>query len=101
MGIRRLYRRPVESAKHTQFKKLCLEYFTQYDKLMANPSQRFASRARKALVRIKRVAHDLGMEYLTLYAPSLNQGKEPMNGSINTNGGSPVDQQDPQEEQNG
>jgi len=79
MGIRRLYRAPVESAKHIQFKKLCLEYFTQYDKLMKNPSMRFATKARKALIRLKKVAHELGLDYLSLYAPSLNKGKEPIN----------------------
>ena len=79
MGIRRLYRKPVESAKHLQFKRLCLEYFTNYDKLMANPSMRFATRARKALIRIKKVAHELGLDYLSMYAPSHNQGKQPIN----------------------
>ena len=83
MGIRKLYRHPAESARHIQFKKLCLEYFTNYDKLMSNPSMRFATRARKALIRIKKVAHELGLDYLSLYAPSLNKGKEPINGSVN------------------
>jgi hypothetical protein len=46
---------------------------------MANPSMRFATRARKALIRIKKVAHELGLDYLSMYAPSHNQGKEPIN----------------------
>lgn len=86
MGIRKLYRQPVESAKHIQFKRLCLEYFTNYDKLMANPSQRFATRCRKALIKLKKVAHELGLDYLSLYAPSLNNNKEEINGSINNDG---------------
>lgn len=77
-----IYRNPVESAKHEQFKRLCLEYFSQHEKLMNHPSQRFATRARKALIRIKKVAHERGLELLSLYAPSLNEGKDPINGSI-------------------
>jgi len=76
---RKLYRQPVESAKHQQFKNLCLEYFTNYEKLMNNPSQRFATRARKALVRLKKVAHERGLELLSLYAPSMNEGGEQIN----------------------
>jgi hypothetical protein len=38
-----------------------------------------ATRARKALVLLKRVAHERGMELLTLYAPSLNEGKHIVN----------------------
>ena len=79
MVKRRLYRQPVESARHEQFKKLCLEYFSNQEKLMKNPSMRFATRARKALVNIKSVAHALGLELLSLYAPSQNVGKEPIN----------------------
>tara|TARA_R110000868_G_scaffold141483_3_gene358032 strand:+ start:122 stop:409 length:288 start_codon:yes stop_codon:yes gene_type:complete len=80
MSIRKLYRLPVEdSAKHIQFKNLCLEYFKNYDKLMQNSSRRYAERARKALIRLKKVAHELGLDYLRLYAPSLNPGKEPIN----------------------
>ena len=69
MVKRRLYRQPVESAKHDQFKKLCLDYFTHYDKLMANPSMRHAIRARKAL-----------------YAPSQNEGKDIVNPFIYKDG---------------
>jgi hypothetical protein len=79
MGRRRLYRYPVESARHEQFKKLCLEYFSNQEKLMKNPSMRFATRARKALINIRKVALPLGLELLSLYAPSQNVGKEPIN----------------------
>ena len=71
-----------EIVTHEQFKKLCLEYFSQHEKLISNPSQRFATRARKALIRIKKVAHERGLELLTLYAPSLNKGKQPINGCL-------------------
>ena len=86
MVKRRLYRTPVESARHEQFKKLCLEYFSNQEKLMKNPSMRFATRARKALVNIKSVAHALGLELLSLYAPSKNVGKEPINPFIYKDG---------------
>ena len=79
MARRRLYRLPVESARHEQFKKLCLEYFSNQEKLMKNPSMRFATRARKALINIKSVAHALGLELLSLYAPSQNKGREQIN----------------------
>ena len=79
MARRRLYRLPVESARHEQFKKLCLEYFSNQEKLMKNPSMRFATRARKALINIKSVAHALGLELLSLYAPSQNEGREQIN----------------------
>ncbi len=79
MTKRRLYRQPVESARHEQFKKLCLEYFSNQEKLMNNPSMRFATRARKALINIRKVALPLGLELLSLYAPSQNEGKEPIN----------------------
>lgn len=79
MARRRLYRLPVESARHEQFKKLCLEYFSNQEKLMQNPSMRFATRARKALINIKSVAHALGLELLSLYAPSQNKGREQIN----------------------
>jgi len=86
MVRRRLYRQPVESARHEQFKKLCLEYFSNQEKLMKNPSMRFAIRARKALVNIKSVAHALGLELLSLYAPSQNEGKEIVNPFIYKDG---------------
>ena len=76
MGRRKLYRQPVESARHEQFKKLCLEYFSNQEKLIANPSMRFATRARKALINIRKVALPLGLELLSLYAPSQNEGKK-------------------------
>ena len=46
---------------------------------MKNPSMRFATRARKALINIRKVALPLGLELLSLYAPSMNKGKEPIN----------------------
>ena len=46
---------------------------------MQNPSMRFATRARKALINIKSVAHALGLELLSLYAPSQNKGREQIN----------------------
>ena len=46
---------------------------------MQNPSMRFATRARKALINIKTVAHALGLELLSLYAPSQNKGREQIN----------------------
>lgn len=76
MGINKLYRQPADSAKHQQFKLLCLEYFTNHEKLLAKPSRRYAERARKALIRIRKVAHARGIEILELYAPSKNIGKE-------------------------
>ena len=79
MVKRRLYRQPVESARHEQFKKLCLEYFSNQEKLIANPSMRFATRARKALINIRKVALSLGLELLSLYAPSMNEGKNIVN----------------------
>ncbi len=79
MARRRLYRKPVESARHEQFKKLCLEYFSNQEKLIKNPSMRFATRARKALINIRKVALPLGLELLSLYAPSMNEGKKIVN----------------------
>ena len=87
MSIKRLYRYPVDSAKHTEFKMLCLEYFTYHDKLMTKPSRRYAERARKALQKIKKVAHARGMELLSLYASSMNQGKTPITGLEKQNSG--------------
>lgn len=73
--IRKLYRLPEETARHRQMKQLCLDYFTHYDKLMKHPSKLNASRARKACVLLKRVAHARGVELLDLYAPSRNEGR--------------------------
>jgi|TARA_S200002703_G_scaffold114700_2_gene100209 hypothetical protein len=73
--IRKLYRLPEETARHRQFKQLCLDYFENYDKLMKHPSKTYATRARKACVRLKQVAHARGIELLDLYAPSRNEGR--------------------------
>lgn len=77
MGLRKLYREPVETARHVQMKRLCLDYFTHYDKLMKKPTMLNASRARKACVELKRVAHARGVELLELYAPTRNGEKMP------------------------
>ena len=82
---RKLYRQPVDSAKHEQFKQACLEYFSNHEKLMKNPSMRFAFKARKALQIIKKVAHERGLELLDLYAPSKNIGKVQINPFIKKN----------------
>ena len=55
---------------------------------MQNPSMRFATRARKALINIKTVAHALGLELLSLYAPSQNKGRKQINPFEYKNGGS-------------
>ena len=73
--IRKLYRLPEETARHLQMKQLCLDYFTNYEKLMKRPSKLAASRTRKACVLLKRVAHARGLELLDLYAPSRNEGR--------------------------
>ena len=73
--IRKLYRLPEETARHRQMKQLCLDYFTHYEKLMKHPSKTNATRARKACVLLKRVAHARGVELLDLYAPSRNEGR--------------------------
>ena len=73
--IRKLYRLPEETARHRQFKQLCLDYFTHYEKLMKHPSKTNATRARKACILLKKVAHHRGIELLELYAPSRNEGR--------------------------
>jgi len=78
MTIRRLYRYPTESAKHEQIKILFEEYFINMQKLMDRPSQLYAMRARGALLKLKKVAHQRGLELLSLYSPFQNQGKEPI-----------------------
>lgn len=78
MTNRRLYRSPEETARHRQMKQLCLEYFTQYEKLMKHPSKTYATRARKACIRLKKVIHARGIELLELYAPSLNTDRDPI-----------------------
>jgi len=75
MGIKALYRAPVESARHEQIRLLVQEYFTQHQKLMDRPSRRYAERARRALIKLKKVSHQRGLELLDLYSPYRNQGK--------------------------
>ena len=80
MGIAKIYRTPVESARHEQLKVQCMEYFSAMEKLMDRPSRRYAEKARKALINIKKTAHYRGMELLELYDQSKNEGKKPING---------------------
>jgi ABC-type uncharacterized transport system substrate-binding protein len=82
MGVAKIYRTPVESARHEQLKVQCMEYFKAMEKLIDRPSRRYAEQARKALINIKKTAHHRGLELLELYAPSMNQGKEPINGKL-------------------
>jgi|TARA_Y100000296_G_C5152258_1_gene247107 hypothetical protein len=79
MPLATIYRRPVESARHQQLKVQCMEYFKNMEKLMEKPSRRYAERARKALINMKKSAHHRGIELLELYAPSKNEGKKPIN----------------------
>jgi len=80
MGLRKIYRTPEETARHKQLKRLCLEYFQQYEKLMKRPSMLNASRTRKACVELKKVAHARGLELLELYAPTKNGERMPLYG---------------------
>ena len=80
MTIATIYRQPVETARHEQLKVVCMNYFKAMEKLMDRPSRRYAEKARKALINIKKIAHYRGMELLELYAPSKNEGKDPING---------------------
>ena len=57
-----------------------MTYFKAMEKLLDKPSRRYAEQARKALINIKKIAHYRGIELLELYAPSKNEGKEPING---------------------
>ena len=75
MTIRALYRLPVETARHEQIKILIEQYFINSQKLMDHPSRLYAEKARKALINIRKVAHQRGLELLELYAPSKNIGK--------------------------
>ena len=75
MSIRALYRLPVESARHEQIKILIEEYFINSQKLIDHPSRLYAEKARKALIRLRKSAHQRGLELLELYAPSKNIGK--------------------------
>ena len=77
MGIAKIYRTPVESARHEQLKVQCQHAFRSMEKLM---DRRYAEQARKALINIKKTAHYRGLELLELYAPSKNEGKDPING---------------------
>lgn len=79
MTLATIYRQPVETARHEQLKVECMKYFKAMEKLMDRPSRRYAEQARKALIRIKAIAHKRGLELLELYAPSKNEGKEPIN----------------------
>ena len=83
--LRRIYKEPVETARHRQLKQLCLDYFTNYDKLMKHPSRRYALRARRALMKLVRVSRERGREILNLYSDYQNQGKEPLYGTNNNN----------------
>jgi len=78
MPVRRMFRMPVETAKHRQLKQLCIDYFNAYKKLMGHPSMINAARARKACIGIKKVAYARGIELLDLYASSRNKGREPI-----------------------
>ena len=83
--LKKLYRLPVESARHAQLKKACLDYFTYQEKLMSKPSRGYAFKARKALLLMKRAAHERGMELLQLYAEKYNRGKPVINNSTRSN----------------
>lgn len=75
MTIRALYRLPVETARHEQIKILIEQYFINSQKLMDHPSRLYAEKARRALVKLRKVAHQRGLELLELYSPYRNQGK--------------------------
>lgn len=85
MTLATIYRKPVETARHEQLKIVCMQYFKAMEKLMDRPSRRYAEQARKATIKMKEVAHKRGLELLELYAPSKNQGKEPINGRTKLN----------------
>lgn len=78
MTIRALYRLPVETARHEQIKIFIEQYFINTQKLMDHPSRLYAEKARKALINIRKVAHQRGLELLELYAPSRNIGRQPI-----------------------
>ena len=81
MTTARIYRPGVDTARHKQLYLLFEEYHKNFQKLVDHPSGRYAARARKALINLKKVAHHRGIELLELYAPSKNEGKEPINGN--------------------
>ena len=78
--IRRIYKEPVEPARHLILKKTCLDYFNAYDKLMNRPSRRYAIQARRALRQMRKIARARGQEILNLYSDSQNKGKKPLYG---------------------
>jgi hypothetical protein len=84
MTTARIYRPGVDTARHKQLYILFEEYHKNFNKLMEKPSGRYAARARKALIQLKKAAHARGIELLELYAPSMNEGKEPINGNQHT-----------------
>lgn len=53
---------------------------------MQNPSMRFAQRARRALLQLRKAAYHRGKELLSLYAESYNQGKDIINGPDHNHG---------------
>jgi len=81
MTTARIYRPGVETARHKQLYILFEEYHKEHTKLMKRPSGRFAAKARKALIKLKKAAHARGLELLELYAPSMNEGRETINGN--------------------
>jgi hypothetical protein len=79
MAVRKMYRKVEETARHRQMKQLCLDYFYWYEKMISKPtSQLYASKCRKACVRLKRVAHARGLELLELYS-AIRNGDLPYN----------------------
>ena len=81
--IRRIYKEPVESARHLKLKKTCLDYFTAYDKLMNRPSRLYAIQARRALRQMRKIALARGHEILNLYSDHQNKGQKPLYGKPN------------------
>ena len=79
MTLATIYRQQVETARHEQLKVVCMNYLKALEKLMERPSRRYAEQARKATIKMKDIAHKRGLELLELYAPSKNEGKEPIN----------------------
>jgi ABC-type uncharacterized transport system substrate-binding protein len=81
MTTARIYRIAIDTARHKQLYILFEEYHNNFQKLVKKPSGRYAARARKALINLKQAAHKRGIELLELYAPTMNEGKEPINES--------------------
>jgi hypothetical protein len=84
MTTARIYRPGVDTARHKQLYILFEEYHKNFEKLQKHPSGRYAARARKALIQLKKAAHARGLELLELYAPSMNEGRQPINGNQHT-----------------